>query len=839
MSIPRMNNDSVHWYVGEIASRIIAESGIATDRYHLGKILLQCLKDDPDFVLQIEGATGESETFGSVIERTVKCANCFKNMGLGHGDVMILMAPNHLDITIPLYAALYLGIIVAAIDRTLTASRCTDFDPEDSVAFLIATSGTTGLPKAAAVTYKNFAIITPYVWSRYTKFPTPTRLSLVGSPLQWLSAILNFILSPLLRFTRLQTTLPLTQEHAYDLINTYKPTYTVLSPTLMTTLIKPDDRDRCDFSSFELILLGGSAVPQTLIEELKTVAPDAEIMNCFGMSELGGIAFHGDNIAPGSCGKPLGCFQYRIINVDTQEDIYEPNVPGELWLKGPSIFKEYYNNAEATEETFAEDRWFKTGDTFYRDENWNFFFVERIKLLLKYKSYQISPVEIEEVIRQHPGVLDVAVTGIPDEECGDLPVAVVVPRPGDEPTADDIKNCVKDELTQIFKTNQPTIIICQSEKTGDVDAALQMLKMDTKVVTFNEDNHYTTLSQLLKVDDAAITNFKPTDFDPAETVAYLTSTSGTTGVPKTAMLTHKNLSIGIRYIWIEFSKFPTPTRMVIVTSPAQWLSAGFHYLFSPIMKYTRLQTSATVTPEHFGELVNKYKPTYILISPTLMTTMMSKAKCDFNCFENIQVGGSAVTQEFLADLKKITNAKIYILYGMSEVSGPTLQQDDSTPPGSYGRPIGGLELKGYYNNEEMTKETLTEDGWLKSGDILYRDEAWNLFFVERYKLLLKYRNHQVSPSEVESVIMKHPGVFQAAVTGIPDRECGDLVVACVVPKPGCSPAAQEIKDLVKESLTDSKQLRGGVIFLKELPTTSTSKIDRKKLKEMVLDLPRE
>ncbi|CAH0696589.1 unnamed protein product [Spodoptera exigua] len=382
------------------------------------------------------------------------------------------------------------------------------------------------------------------------------------------------------------------------------------------------------------------------------------------------------------------------------------------------------------------------------------------------------------------------------------------------------------ELTQIFKTNQPTIIICQSEKTGDVDAALQMLKMDTKVVTFNEDNHYTTLSQLLKVDDAAITNFK-----------------------------------------IEFSKFPTPTRMVIVTSPAQWLSAGFHYLFSPIMKYTRLQTSATVTPEHFGELVNKYKPTYILISPTLMTTMMSKAKCDFNCFENIQVGGSAVTQEFLADLKKITNAKIYILYGMSEVSGPTLQQDDSTPPGSYGRPIGGLELKlvdpktnrvitephvpgelwyrgqsvfkGYYNNEEMTKETLTEDGWLKSGDILYRDEAWNLFFVERYKLLLKYRNHQVSPSEVESVIMKHPGVFQAAVTGIPDRECGDLVVACVVPKPGCSPAAQEIKDLVKESLTDSKQLRGGVIFLKELPTTSTSKIDRKKLKEMVLDLPRE
>lgn len=512
MSIPKMNNDSVHWYVGEIASRIIAESGIASDRHHLGKLLLQSLRDDPDFVLQIEGATGESETFSSVTERTVKCANCFKNLGLGQGDVMVLMAPNHLDVTIPLYAALYLGVIVAAVDRTLTANelqqtfafskpkiifcqsdrasdvqlslnnltldaqivsfdkgdylcsfnefmeqygddssveefKCADFDPEDSVAFLIATSGTTGMPKAAAVTHKNFAIVSPYVWSRYTTFPTPTSIALVGAPLQWLSAILNFILSPLLRFTRLQTTLALTQEHAYDLINTYKPTYTVLSPTLMTTLIKPDDRDRCDFSCFDLIMLGGSAVPQTLVEELKVVAPAAEVINVFGMSELGGIAFHGDNIAPGSCGKPLGCFQYRIINVETQEDIYEPNVPGELWLKGPSVFKEYYNNPEATEETFAEDRWFKTGDTFYRDENWNFFFVERIKLLLKYKSYQISPVEIEGVIRQHPGVLDVAVTGIPDDECGDLPVAVVVPRPGEEPTADDIKNFVKESLS--------------------------------------------------------------------------------------------------------------------------------------------------------------------------------------------------------------------------------------------------------------------------------------------------------------------------------------------------------------------------------------------------------
>ncbi|KAJ8717682.1 hypothetical protein PYW07_005612 [Mythimna separata] len=541
MTLRRMANDSVHWFMGDLTSKIVAESGIPSDRHHLGKILLQSFKDDPDFVLQIDGATGESETYASALERTVRCANCLKNLGLQHGDVLILMAPNHLDVAIPFYAALYLGVIVGAVDRTLTTNelqqtfafskpkiifcqsdrasdvqltlnnlnldaqivsfdkgdylcsfeefmeqygdessvddfKCTDFDPEDSPAFLIATSGTTGLPKAAAVTHKNFAIITPYVWSRFTTFPTPTRLALIGSPLQWLTAILNFIISPILKFTRLQTSQTMTPDHAYELINTYRPTYTIFSPTMMTTLLNPDERDRCDFTCLELLMLGGSAVPQKLVDELKIVSPDTEVLNVYGMSELGGVAFHGDNPAPGSCGKPMGCFQYRIIDVETQQDIYEPNVPGELWIKGPSVFKEYYNNVEATEETFAEDRWFKTGDTFYRDENWNFFFVERIKLLLKYKSYQISPVEIEAVIRQHPGVLDVAVTGVPDEECGDLPVACVVPRPGAEPSADEIKDWVKESLSDAKQLRGGVIFVDAIPMTASTKVHRRKLK---------------------------------------------------------------------------------------------------------------------------------------------------------------------------------------------------------------------------------------------------------------------------------------------------------------------------------------------------------------------------
>ncbi|KAI5638729.1 AMP-binding enzyme domain-containing protein [Phthorimaea operculella] len=282
--------------------------------------------------------------------------------------------------------------------------------------------------------------------------------------------------SPILRYTRLQSTLPLTRDHAYHLINTYKPTQAILSPTLMLTLIKSPEREECDFTCFDLLLMGGSKTPPDLIEEFKTISPDTETCDVYGMSELTCIAFQPDEPPPGSCGKPLGCFQYRIVDITTQEDVMEPNEQGELWIKGPSIIKEYYHNPEATEEAFSEDGWFKTGDIFYRDENYNFFFVERFKLLLKYMSYHVSPIEVENVIRQHPEVLDVAVTGIPDPECGDLPVACVVRSDGAEVTAQDIKDLVKETLQDAKQLRGGVIFVDAIPMTASTKVHRRKLK---------------------------------------------------------------------------------------------------------------------------------------------------------------------------------------------------------------------------------------------------------------------------------------------------------------------------------------------------------------------------
>ncbi|XP_037872264.1 luciferin 4-monooxygenase [Bombyx mori] len=512
--IPYMHStDNVSWFVNDLCSRIIAQTGIPTDRYHFGKLLLQSLKDDPDFVLLIDGATGQSETNKSVSERSIQCAVSLTELGLKKGDVIVIMGYNHLDLTIPLYAALYLGIIIFNVstemtdnalaqifaskqpkaifcqnrnlvnvknalefyeydiklltfddsdhkdvltfselmtgfgsDTSIGSFKPTDFDPEETVALITETSGTTGAPKGAALTHKNLVISITSDWRNFESFPTPIKSLLIVTPLNWISTTLYVLSSSILRYKRIQSSKPTTKEHICDLINTYKPSFLSTTPPFMLKLL--GNKDRCDFNSFENIRLGGCAITTNILEYITKSLPHAEISLGYGLTEAGGGRVFMNRSHPlGSIGQPTGTFNYRLIDVETQKDILEPNVQGELWLKGPSIFKEYYNDPKSTKEAFSEDGWLKTGDIMYWDEHFYFYFVERLKLLIHYKNHQISPLEIEKVIRQHPGVLDVIVTSITDVQREELPCACVVLKDGRRVTEQEIKDLVRDSLT--------------------------------------------------------------------------------------------------------------------------------------------------------------------------------------------------------------------------------------------------------------------------------------------------------------------------------------------------------------------------------------------------------
>ena len=177
---------------------------------------------------------------------------------------------------------------------------------------------------------------------------------------------------------------------------------------------------------------------------MEKVAPHViEFREGFGMTETSPLT----HIQPeegavlGGCGCPVSNTIAKIIDVETG-DLLEAGQSGELCVSGPQVMKGYYNNIEATKKTII-DGWLHTGDIAVYDESKQFVIVDRLKELIKVKGlqvsdkylffiylqhniFQVSPSELEDLIRRHPGVLDVAVVGVPDERLGESPRAYVI-----------------------------------------------------------------------------------------------------------------------------------------------------------------------------------------------------------------------------------------------------------------------------------------------------------------------------------------------------------------------------------------------------------------------------
>jgi 4-coumarate--CoA ligase len=141
---------------------------------------------------------------------------------------------------------------------------------------------------------------------------------------------------------------------------------------------------------------------------------------------------------------------------------------------------------------------------------------------------------------------------------------------------------------------------------------------------------------------------------------------------------------------------------------------------------------------------------------------------------------------------------------------------------------GPQVMIGYLNNEQATKETLTPDGWLKTGDVAIIDEDGYMFIVDRLKELIKYKGFQVAPAELEATLVGHPQVQDAAVIGKPDEEAGEVPVAFVIAIDP-APSEAEIQAYTASSLSHYKQLHH-VYFVTEIPKSPSGKILRRLLR---------
>ncbi|XP_052751957.1 luciferin 4-monooxygenase-like [Galleria mellonella] len=478
--------------------------------FHLGHLFMYCMKRQPDAVCQIDAATGESETNASVLSRSIAVARCFRRLGYKVGDVMSLSGPNNNNLHIPYYAALMNGMPFAGVDPTykydeleqaLTVTRprisfCMKaayddhiraiqklnldtrvvtlddgehsmanfvekydskedkdedfkpaiFDTEKVYAWLVSTSGTTGTFKVAAIAHKPIIDFVRLAFSTLFLSSKKGGKTLNISPIQWVTCAANAIYIPAGGGIKLQTS-DLSIEKIIDVINEHKPQSVITGSSILTYILKHEKK--CDLTCFDNIILTGAKVYNDLLIELKSrMRKDALILEAYGQTEsLGAILKPNVNGPLGSCGKPTSMFQIKLVDPETGKEITEPNITGEMWRKGPG-FTEYYNNPEETANAYTEDGWFRTGDLLYRDKDDNYFYVERIKTVIKYRSYLVYPIELEELIRTLPGVFEVGVTSVPHELDGEHAVAIVVRNPGSSVTAQEIKDLVANKLSE-------------------------------------------------------------------------------------------------------------------------------------------------------------------------------------------------------------------------------------------------------------------------------------------------------------------------------------------------------------------------------------------------------
>ena len=216
-------------------------------------------------------------------------------------------------------------------------------------------------------------------------------------------------------------------------------------PTMYHALLNYPERAHYDTSSLRICVSGGSAMPVEVMRSFEK-AFDCVILEGYGLSETSPVASFNHperERKPGSIGTPIRGVDMKVVD-DAGNELPQGDV-GEIAIRGHNVMKSYWNRPDATAEVL-KDGWLLTGDMARMDEDGYFFIVDRKKDMIIRGGFNVYPREIEEVLYEHPAVLEAAVIGVPDEALGEDVAAAVVLRSGHDASADDIQGFVKERL---------------------------------------------------------------------------------------------------------------------------------------------------------------------------------------------------------------------------------------------------------------------------------------------------------------------------------------------------------------------------------------------------------
>jgi acyl-CoA synthetase (AMP-forming)/AMP-acid ligase II len=360
-------------------------------------------------------------------------------------------------------------------------------------------------------------------------------------------------------------------------------------------------------------------------------------------------------------------------------------------------------------------------------------------------------------------------------------------------------------------------------------------------------------------------------FDPATHLAALPYSSGTTGNPKGVMLTHRNLAANVAQIR-PLQGMRADDRILAVL-PFFHIYGMTVLLNAAMHARARLVIMPSFDLVEFLDNIQTHRCTYAFIAPPVAVALAKHPvveKYDLSSLRGIMSGAAPLDEDLGRAVKQRLGCQVVQGYGMSELSpvshvapfdgglelvgtvaplsscGWTVPNavskivDESgteiDPPASGLSETGELWYKGpnvmpgYLNNDEATRSTIDDDGFLHTGDVARVDSSGCVYIVDRLKELIKYKGYQVPPAELEAVLLTHPAVADAAVIGVVDSDSGEEVPkAFVVKQSEAELTEREVMDFVAENVAPYKKVRQ-VAFIDAIPKSASGKILRKDLR---------
>ncbi len=420
------------------------------------------------------------------------------------------------------------------------------------------------------------------------------------------------------------------------------------------------------------------------------------------------------------------------------------------------------------------------------------------------------------------------------------------------------------EAAYIIADSEAPLVFVGPEVIGHADEVARLLETTPRIIAMEPGDHPYPVFEAWR--DAAPALAGSPDIDPEE-IAVQLYTSGTTGRPKGAMLSHRNLLSGRRAAaeagmdWNDWG----PDDVSLVAMPVAHIG-GTGWGMVGLFNGARGVVAREFDPLKVLDFIEVDRVSKMFMVPAALQIVVRQPRArevDFSRLKFIMYGASPIPLDLLRECMEVFGCGFCQQYGMTETCGTIvyLPPEDHDPAGTprmraAGLPMPGVELKiideagntlppnmvgevatrsvanmpGYWKLPEATASTIDAEGWLRTGDAGYLDEDGYLYIHDRVKDMIITGAENVYPAEVESAIYGHPDVAEVAVIGIPDDKWGEAVKAVVALKPGATPDPASIIAFARTRIAHFKAPKS-VDFIDALPRNASGKILRKDLRE--------